>query len=203
MIEELVVATSNAGKLRELREMLAGFPVRVRGLEEFETIPPVEETGKTFAENARLKARYYSEALGRVVLADDSGLEVAALGGAPGVHSARFAGVTGPERDRANNAKLLRLLGERPLEERQGRFRCALCLWGEEGMLLEVEGELEGLIATEPRGENGFGYDPLFYVPELGKTVAELPAEEKNVLSHRGRALRKLLERLRPLLESA
>lgn len=196
-MRELVVATTNAGKLAELRGLLAGLPVRVRSLGEFEGVGVAAETGETFAENARQKALYYGERLGGWVLADDSGLEVDALGGEPGVHSACFAGVEGPGRDEANNRKLLELLSDKPLKERTARFRCSLCLADGEEALLAVDGEVEGVIIDEARGDNGFGYDPIFLIEEKEMTAAELAPAEKNVISHRGRALAKLVVELR------
>ena len=202
VIDEIVLATTNRGKLHELEKMLGGLAVKVRGLEEFGPIEEAEETGATFAQNARQKALYYSNLLRRCVLADDSGLQVDALDQVPGVYSARFAGVDGPERDRANNKKLLELLNGMSDEKRTARFCCCLCMCSSsQEVLVEVGGFLEGIIATEPRGNNGFGYDPIFYLPDKGKTVAELTDKEKNTISHRGRALGKLLLQLKPMLE--
>ncbi|MCK5270751.1 MAG: XTP/dITP diphosphatase [Sedimentisphaerales bacterium] len=202
VIDEIVLATTNRGKLNELEEMLGGLAVKVRGLEEFGPIEEAEETGATFAQNARQKALHYSNLLQRCVLADDSGLQVEALDQAPGVYSARFAGVDGAERDKANNKKLLELLNEVPDEKRVARFCCCLCMCGNsQEVLVEVEGFLKGIIATEPRGNNGFGYDPIFYLPDKGKTVAELADKEKNIISHRGQALGKLLLQLKPMLD--
>jgi len=194
-ISEIVVATTNRGKLRELKKMLQGQVV-VRGLEEFDPIEECEENGDTFAQNARQKAQYYSRILDCCVLADDSGLEVDFLEGIPGVFSARFAGVDGPERDKANNQKLLELMIGVPEEKRGGRFCCCLCLSSPREVLIEVKGVWEGIIIEKPQGENGFGYDPIFYLPEKKKTVAELSGQEKNGISHRGQALNKLLEKL-------
>ena len=151
----------------------------------------------------RLKALYYSGALDGWVLADDSGLQVDALDLAPGVYSSRFAGYEGSdpkERDHANNRKLLDMLAETPRHKRTARFRCCLCLAKAGQVKLEVSGKVEGQIAFEPHGENGFGYDPLFYLPEQNKTIAQLPPSQKNALSHRGRALQQLLSRLAPFL---
>jgi len=197
---EIVIATTNKGKLAELRQMLAGYPVIIRGLDEFDKIQDFKETGETFAENARLKAIYYAGLLDRWVLADDSGLEVDALNGAPGVFSARFASQTGPNRDQANNRKLLKLLADVPAAKRTARFRCCLCLSSRDKILIEVEGSVEGIIAHQPQGDNGFGYDPLFYLQEKGKTAAQLSPEEKNAISHRGQALKKLIQELESLL---
>ena len=195
-IEEITLATTNRGKLNELRKLLQGCPIALRSLDEFGSLDDFEETGDTFAENARQKALHYSKLLNRLVLADDSGLQVDALGGAPGVCSARFAGIEGAHRDQANNQKLLELLAEIPTQKRTGRFCCFLCLAGPTEIIIEVEGFLEGVIISTPRGENGFGYDPVFFLPDRNKTVAELTNEEKNAISHRGQALRKLLFRL-------
>ncbi|MBN1437481.1 MAG: RdgB/HAM1 family non-canonical purine NTP pyrophosphatase [Sedimentisphaerales bacterium] len=198
-MKELVLATTNGGKVKELREMLAGRDVVVKGLGDFGVLDEPEETAATFAENARQKALYYGERLGGWVLADDSGLEIEALGGKPGVYSARFAGCDSEnsrERDAANNAKVLGLLKDVPDDRRGARFCCALCLVCGGEVQLEVQGEVRGVIGREPRGTNGFGYDPLFYVPGLECSVAELPAEKKNAVSHRGNALRLLLERM-------
>jgi len=196
--DEIVIATSNRGKLAELQTLLISHGVKVRGLDEFDPIEPPVEDGKTFAANARLKACYYGGILNRLVLADDSGLAVDALGGQPGVHSARFAGgewADRREQDRANYQKLLEKLKGIPKENRAGRFCCSLCVARSTEILLEVNGFLEGFIAEKPQGENGFGYDPVFWATDKNKTVAELSAEEKNAISHRGRALRKLLEK--------
>jgi XTP/dITP diphosphohydrolase len=201
-ISEIVLATTNRGKLAELREMLSGTEIRVRGLDDFDELPPAVEDGDTFAENARRKALYYSQLLKKLVLADDSGLQVDALDGAPGIYSARFAQVDAQDRmeqDRANIEKLLVLLRDIPQEERTCRFCCCLCLSRPEEILLEVEDFVEGVITDMPRGSNGFGYDPIFYLPDRGKTIAQLPSEEKNVISHRGRALRKLIVQMQQL----
>ncbi len=203
---ELVIATTNRGKLAELRQLLEGRGVKVMGLCDIGGVPEAAETGKNFSENARQKAVFYGTLLGGWILADDSGLEVDALGGAPGVHSARFAGgdgADGASRDRANNAKLLGLLAEVPPEKRTARFRCSLCLCYGGEVVLEVEGQVEGRILSEPRGENGFGYDPLFLISAAGKTAAELGNGEKNALSHRGMALRALLEKLEPFVSQS
>jgi XTP/dITP diphosphohydrolase len=191
---DVLLATRNAGKLREIRQMARLPTVDWHGLDEFGDVPEPAETGATFAENARLKALYYERHTGLCTLADDSGLEVDALGGAPGVLSARFAGW--PRDDGANNRKLIALLAGVPLDRRTARFRCALALARGGRIVLESAGVFEGLICDEPRGTNGFGYDPHFLVPELGRTAAELPPEEKNARSHRGQALRGMLEQI-------
>jgi XTP/dITP diphosphohydrolase len=192
----VLVATTNPGKVRELRAML-GAEVEWKSLADFPGVGEVKEDGSTFAENARKKATGYARATGLWTLADDSGLVVDALGGAPGVNSARFCGerAKGADRktmDRRNMEKLLSLLEGVPTEERTARFVCCLCLASPERVLSETQGTVEGLIATEPAGTGGFGYDPVFYVPQLGRTVAQLGDEEKNAISHRGNAIRKL-----------
>jgi XTP/dITP diphosphohydrolase len=190
---ELVVATRNAGKLREIVALLDGSGVTVRGLGDFPGLPEVEEDGATFAENARKKGETIARLTGRLTLADDSGLEVEALGGAPGVHSARYAGVQGD--DGGNNRKLLRELTG--TTERRAAFVCAMALSAPDGSSRLFFGRLPGIILAELRGSGGFGYDPLFLVPEYGKTLAELPMEIKNRISHRGQALRQVLAELR------
>ncbi|BCX87985.1 XTP/dITP diphosphohydrolase [Methylomarinovum tepidoasis] len=190
----LVLASGNRGKLREIQALLAPHGVRVLPQTAF-AVTEVEETTPTFVENALLKARNAARYTGLPALADDSGLEVEALAGAPGVHSARYAG-PGAD-DRLNNTKLLEALAEFRGEERRARFRCVLVLVRHpfDPSPLIAEGTWEGRIAEEPRGEGGFGYDPLFWLPDRGCTAAELPPEEKNRLSHRGQALRQLLAR--------
>ena len=203
----ILVATTNPGKIRELRAMLEA-DVEFKGLAAFPGLAEVVEDGATFAENARKKARQYARATGLWTLADDSGLVIDALDGAPGVHSARFSGEKPGGRDRSlldhrNMAKVLDLLTGVPQAERTARFVCCLCLAGPEGVLIETGGTLEGRIAEEPAGANGFGYDPIFFVPRLGKTAAQLTAEEKNAISHRGNAIGNLQPLLRELLDTA
>jgi XTP/dITP diphosphohydrolase len=182
----LLLATTNQHKLDEYRAIFSDLPFRVLSLHDIHLDQDVEETGSTFAENAELKARAYANASGMLTLADDSGLEIDALGGAPGVYSARFAG---KETSYAERFRLiLEQLKALPMEQRTARFRCAIALVEPSGFTRIVEGEIEGVIAASPQGENGFGYDPIFLVPELGKTTAELKPEEKNRISHRGRA---------------
>jgi len=189
----LVVATGNPGKLVELRELLGGLDLALRSLAEL-GLPSPEETGKTFAENAELKARAAATAAGTWALGDDSGLCVDALGGAPGLHSARYAST-----DETRRARLLRELSGVPAERRGAHFFCAAALCAPDGRIFRAEGRVYGAIAFAPRGTNGFGYDPLFLPAETpGLTLAELPSAEKNRLSHRGRAL----VGLRPVLES-
>lgn len=199
----ILLATTNPHKVSEVREVLAPLGYEVRSLDSLPRVPeePAEDAD-TFAGNARLKAVAYARATGIACVAEDSGLEVDALGGAPGVYSARYSGEGGSraERDRANNDKLLRELSSVAPERRTARFVCAMCLAAPDGRVLaEVSGSYEGVIADAPRGANGFGYDPLLYLPDAGKTTAELPPEEKNARSHRGKATRALAERLRAL----
>jgi XTP/dITP diphosphohydrolase len=231
----ILVASTNPGKLKELREMLGG-DVEWVSLSDFAGISGIEEDGATFAENARKKALGYAKATGLWTLADDSGLVVDALGGQPGVKSARFAGFLPPRHealggvslrrdkdtkekkseerriiDRKNIEKLLALLKNVPKEKRTARFVCCLCLASPpevekgkggraspEKVLIETRGEVEGVIIAQPAGENGFGYDPVFFVPKLNKTIAQLNSIEKNAISHRGNAISKL----KPILQN-
>ena len=202
----ILVATTNPGKVRELRAML-GDEVQWKSLADVPGIAEVKEDGATFAENARKKALEYAQATGLWTLADDSGLVVDALGGAPGVNSARFSGARaqGADRkvvDQRNMEKLLSLLQGVPREKRTARFVCCLCLAGPEGVLIEARGTLEGIITDEPAGTGGFGYDPVVLVPQHGKTVAELGDQEKNAISHRGNAIRQFKPLLKELLAS-
>ena len=182
----LVIATRNAGKLKEITALL-GDDVDIRSLEAYPDAPEVEEDGDTFEANALKKARTISAHTGQITLADDSGLEVDALDGAPGIHSARFAGIDAS--DDENNRKLLDLLHDIVEHDRSARFRCVLALVTPQGGEQTVTAAWEGRILTEPRGQQGFGYDPLFYSPAHGVTSAELPTAEKNKVSHRGKAL--------------
>jgi XTP/dITP diphosphohydrolase len=193
--KRLVIASANAGKLAEFRALLADLPFDLTSLGEM-GLPSPEETGSTFLANATLKARHAAQATGLAAIADDSGLEVDALGGAPGVFSARFAGAQGD--DAANNSKLVQALKGRPRQERRARYRCVLALVRDpfDPDPLIAEGIWGGEILDTPRGSGGFGYDAYFFLPELGVTAAELPAHEKNRLSHRGRAMRALRDRL-------
>ena len=191
----LILATRNQGKVRELRDPLARFGFDVQSLPE--DFPEIEENGTTFEENALIKARAVSEALGVAAAADDSGLEVDALGGAPGVYSARYSedwpAVEGESKDERNNRKLLAELAGVPAEKRTARFRCCMALVIPGGEEIVVSGAWEGSIGFKRAGANGFGYDPLFIDPELELTGAELTREAKMVRSHRGKALAKLL----------
>ncbi|RMF84341.1 MAG: XTP/dITP diphosphatase [Planctomycetota bacterium] len=190
----ILLATRNAGKLREIRRMTRDASWTWVGLADFPDVPEAVEDGETFAENARRKALHYAAATGLPTLADDSGLEVDALGGAPGVRSARYAGE--PRDDARNNARLVAELRDVPEGERTARFCCAMALAVGDKVVCEADGVVEGRIIDEPRGTNGFGYDPHFLVPDLGRTTAELPPDEKNALSHRGRALRAILPQI-------
>jgi len=190
----LVIATANPGKVREFREMPGNDRFTWSDLGEDRNPPSVQETGATFRANACLKATHYARALNAWALADDSGLAVDALGGKPGVHSARWAEMNQSGRgDAANNATLLRQMADVPDEKRTARFVCVLALADEQGrIVLTAQDSVEGLLLREPRGSNGFGYDPLFFFPDLGKTTAELDPKEKHAISHRGKALGRL-----------
>jgi XTP/dITP diphosphohydrolase len=197
---KVLVATSNAGKLRDFAGAAAPYGITVAGIPGFSSLPPVVEDGATFEANARKKAEAYSLAVpGELVLADDSGLEIDALGGAPGVHSARYA-ADQPHAaefntdDEANNARVRRELKGVPAEKRNARFVCVLAAARDGRMLKTFRGAAEGIMLEAPRGQNGFGYDPLFYFPQIGKTFAELSAIEKARHSHRGAAFRAFLE---------
>ncbi len=197
----LVLGTGNEGKIRELTALLKDLPLRILTVKDFPEIDPPEETGETFFDNAFLKARHWALATGHMALADDSGIEVDALGGAPGVHSARYAGPGATDED--NIRKLLEALKDVPWENRTARFRCVIIVYHPSGRWLKAEGVWEGLIATSPRGEGGFGYDPIFLPMEFDfkKTAAELSPEVKNRFSHRGRALAALREMLPEFLK--
>lgn len=190
----LLVATNNAGKIREYQDLLAGLNLELCGLLDIGITTEVDETGQTFEENARLKAAAYSQASGLLTLADDSGLEVEALGGVPGVYSARYAGKGATDADRYR--KLLVALEGVPWEKRAARFRCVIALAWPNGHVEAFDGQCNGVIAFEPKGTNGFGFDPVFYMPEHGCTMAELPEEKKNRISHRAKAAMLARERL-------
>ncbi len=195
----LVMATRNPGKIRELRELLKDLGIQLRSLADFPELPEIAETGDTFADNAATKAREVARLTQLPALADDSGLEVAALDGRPGVFSARYAqDVTRPAApgDADNWRKLLDELKGVPWERRQARFVCAIALALPDGRLFTARGECAGRIATGPQGGQGFGYDPVFWVPEYGATMAQLGAAVKNRISHRARALKSLPELL-------
>ncbi|HEU4939809.1 MAG TPA: RdgB/HAM1 family non-canonical purine NTP pyrophosphatase [Vicinamibacterales bacterium] len=191
-MNKLLLATTNPGKLREITGILEGVPIELVTLNDLDPIVEPDETGATFAENARLKARYYSKATGLVSAADDSGLEIDALDKAPGVHSARWHGTDYPTKFR----KIQELLRERRVSGSTARFVCCVALADGDTILAETTGTVEGEIVAEPRGSNGFGYDPIFYYPPYGCTLAELDREKKAAVSHRGRAFRALREYL-------
>ncbi len=201
-LSRVYVATSNPGKIRDFEGAARNHGVSVAALPGFDGFPPAIEHGATFEENARIKAEHYSRyAPGELVLADDSGLAVDALGGAPGVHSARYAAVAGGvsavhgnSDDEDNNRLLISQLEGLPPNRRTGRFVCALAAARNGATLAVFHGEVPGQLLTVPRGEQGFGYDPLFFFPPLGKTFAEISADEKARYSHRGQAFRKFLE---------
>jgi XTP/dITP diphosphohydrolase len=193
----LLIATRNSGKLREYERLLAGLPLSLTYLDKEGITHEVEETGESFSENAIRKAQEYARISGLLTLADDSGLEVDALGGEPGVHSARYAG---PGADDADRYRLLleRMQGV-PWEGRGARFRCAIAIAEPGGKTYTAEGTCEGIIALAPQGDYGFGYDPVFYLPQDDRTMAQLPPEMKNRISHRARAaqeIRSTLERI-------
>jgi XTP/dITP diphosphohydrolase len=187
---EVVIATRNPGKLREIEAILSPLHLKLLSLRDFPDLPEVEEDGATFAENAGKKARAIARLTGRPAIADDSGLAVDALGGQPGVLSARYAG--GNATDRERYQKLLDEMAGIPEGKRQATFVCVLAVAFPSGKMQVVEGECRGWITFAPRGKHGFGYDPIFFVPEFAKTMAELEPEVKNRISHRARALEKL-----------
>lgn len=205
-IADILVATRNPGKITELKACL-GQGFNWLSLSDFERIAEIDEDGSTFEENARKKATGYSETTGLWTIADDSGLVVDALDGAPGVISARFSGEKSKNEDKTlidhrNITKVLQLLKDVPEEKRTARFVCSLCLASPKKILLETQGTLEGRITNQEIGTNGFGYDPIFYVPELKKTVAQLSPDQKNAISHRGKAIRKLKYLLKELVQT-
>jgi XTP/dITP diphosphohydrolase len=200
MMKEVIIATKNPGKAREFEHIFASRGIEVKTLLDFPEIPEVEETGTTFEENAILKAEAVSKALNKMVIGDDSGLIVDALEGRPGIYSARYAGE--PKNDQNNTEKVLAELKNVPEEKRTARFYCALAVAVPGQTTMTVSGTCEGRILTEPRGVNGFGYDPVFYVPEKGLAMAELSADVKNRISHRANALIKLDVLLDSILES-
>ena len=195
---EILLATGNRKKAAEMQEILAAADpnhrVHWRLLSEFSGWPEAVEDGRTFLENATKKAKHYSRWSGLWTIADDSGLEVDALNGEPGVYSARYAGE--PSNDANNNALLIDRLKGVPAERRTARFRCAVVLTDGERVLASAEGTVEGHIVDTPRGDNGFGYDPHFWVDAFGMTTAQMPSQQKHAISHRGQALRRLAEKL-------
>jgi len=204
MKRRILLASTNPGKLAELSELLETVNEKIEWvcLKNYPDVPEIVEDGDTFGDNARKKALGYAEATGLWTIADDSGLVIDALNGSPGVYSARYAAdechsSNRKDIDTANYKKVLAELKDTPDEKRTARFMCCLCLASPEKILLETEGVVEGVINRAPIGENGFGYDPIFYIPSLNKTAAQLDHQKKNLISHRGNAIRKL----KPLLE--
>ena len=197
MMKELVLASGNKGKLAEFQRLLEGLDVQIHSMKEYPEIGEIVEDGSTFAENALIKARAVCKATGKPAMADDSGLAVDALNGAPGIYSARFAGEQRSDAD--NNAKVLQLLEDVEDGKRTARFFCVIAIVLPDGREYTAEGTCEGTILHALQGEGGFGYDPLFYVESLDKTFAELTMEEKNRISHRGHANRKAVEIIRGL----
>ena len=197
-MKQVIVATKNAGKAKEFEHIFNQYNVVVKSLLDFEGIEEIVEDGQTFEENALIKARAIAKQFNQVVIADDSGLEVDALDGRPGVYSARYAGEG--RNDQANIEKVLSELEGIPTKERSARFVCALALVTPEGEESVVRGTCEGQILSECVGSEGFGYDPIFYLPQLGKTMAQIPKSQKNVLSHRAEAFKKLQDMLMKLV---
>lgn len=199
MVRRLVLASTNKGKIEEIRELLRELPVEIVGMEGYPAAPEVRETGETFFDNAVLKAKAIAGFTGELTLADDSGLEVDCLGGEPGVYSARY-GKPGWN-DRQKYEYLLDKISGVPVGRRMARFRCVVVVCDPKtGAQESAEGKVEGLISDQPRGTNGFGYDPVFYLPDLGQTMAELPEGEKNRLSHRARAMKLIIPQIKRLL---
>ena len=189
-METVIIASGNQGKLKEFKELMKDLDVEVKSLKDFPEIGDIEENGASFAENAYIKAKAVYDATGCLSIADDSGLEVDALGGAPGIYSARYAGEE--KDDAANNKKLIEEMNDIPDEKRGAQFHCAIVAIDRDGHRYDAEGIVRGMILCTPQGENGFGYDPIFYLPERGMSTAELSPEDKNSISHRGNALRKM-----------
>ncbi|TCL54430.1 XTP/dITP diphosphohydrolase [Kineothrix alysoides] len=198
MGRKIVFATGNAGKMKEIREILADTEWEVFSMKEMGIDIPIEENGATFEANAVIKAKAVSEFCGEIVLADDSGLEIDYLNKEPGIYSARYMGEDTSYR--IKNANLIERLSGVPDEERTARFVCAIAAAFPDGEIITTYGEVEGRIGYEEKGENGFGYDPIFYLPERGRSTAELSNDEKNEISHRGKALRKMKEELKKKL---
>ncbi|WML36019.1 XTP/dITP diphosphatase [Clostridium sp. OS1-26] len=199
-MRKLVVASNNAKKIKEIKQILEKYQIEVVSLKEAGIDIDVEEDGNTFIENSYKKAsEIYKIVEDAMVLADDSGLAVDCLNGAPGIYSARFAGEHG--NDKKNNEKLLELLKDKKDEERKAKFVCAIVLIISDDKVVKVQGEIEGRIIDEERGSNGFGYDPLFYIPEYKMTFAEMDSELKNSISHRAKALKKIEGEIKKLME--
>ncbi|MGC9056811.1 MAG: XTP/dITP diphosphatase [Candidatus Saccharicenans sp.] len=195
----LLIATTNEGKVREIKKLLRGLGLHLESLKSYPHFGKYQETGRTFAENSEGKSLYYSQRYPGLVLAEDSGLEVEALGGKPGVYSARFSGVKA--NDKKNINKLLNLMTKVPVEKRKARFVCVATLTKGGKVIKSYRGTVSGMISLSPEGDNGFGYDPVFYYPPLKKTFARLKPSEKNRVSHRARAFRKIREFLKHSLK--
>lgn len=195
----MIVATRNKGKVREIREALKGLGLRIYSLIDFRDVPEVEEDGKSFTENALKKARFYSKVFGKLTMADDSGLEVDGLKGMPGIYSARYSGEGASSQK--NNEKLLQEMEGISLSKRGARFKCIIAMVSPEGREAMAEGACKGRIGFREKGKKGFGYDPLFILPKYGKTMAELSLEEKNKMSHRGKALRKIRKIIKTFMD--
>ena len=196
-MKKIVLATKNKDKVKEIKSVFAKLPAEILSLDDFEELPDAVEDGKTFQENATIKAKFFSDKLKLACLADDSGLEVDALNGLPGIYSARFSGFHAD--DKTNNQKLLAELEKVGVESSKADYKCALSFIDTDGTELQAVGKVDGVIKKIPRGKGGFGYDPYFYIDE-DKTMAELSTEEKNSISHRGKALRKMLPKLKERL---
>lgn len=197
MKQIIVLATTNKGKTKEIREILKNFPIEIKNLEDFGPIPEVVEDGETFDDNAYKKAAFTAKVLGYPALADDSGLCVDALDGAPGVYSARYAGENASDKD--NVAKLLDALKDE--DNRKAAFECVISIAVPTGAALTYEGRCEGILTREPEGDNGFGYDPLFFFPKFKKTFAQLSLDEKAEVSHRGRALKEVKKEMGKIID--
>ena len=196
---DVIAATRNKGKAREIREALKGLGLRILTLSDFSDVPEIEEDGKSFIENALKKARFYSKYFGKLTIADDSGLEVDRLKGLPGIHSARYCGEKASSQE--NNRKLLNAVKGVPFSKRGARFKGILAMVSPDGREVIKEGSCRGKIGFKEKGKRGFGYDPLFLLPKYGKTMAELSLEEKNKISHRGKALKKLRRVIRAFMD--
>ena len=196
---EMIFATRNKGKIREIRDALKGLDLRIYALSDFPDVPEVEEDGRSFTENALKKARFYARHFGKLTIADDSGLEVDRLKGLPGIHSARYSGEKASSQE--NNRKLLNAVKGVPFSKRGARFKGILAMVSPDGREVIKEGSCRGKIGFKEKGKRGFGYDPLFLLPKYGKTMAELSLEEKNKISHRGKALRKLRRVIRAFMD--
>ena len=199
ILEVKVIASHNLGKVREFQELLSNVEIVIKSLKDYPDLKEIEETGKTFMENALLKAKTVAEFTGHLTLADDSGLVVPYLNGAPGIYSARYAGIE--KDDNKNNLKLLHEMRFALNEERDAQFECVIALCDKKEYQRTISGILHGTILHSPRGNNGFGYDSLFYIKEIQKTTAELSLEEKNKISHRGKATKEAIEFIRRYFE--